>query len=97
MERGDDEVGPYQSPMEDGMQQFHEWYRKAMQARCAVTEPAARVMRQWAHRGWAMTSAPLLMVLATLLFAVMGVAVKYASAHYGSRRDGVLPQRRSAP
>ncbi|HKX40458.1 MAG TPA: aromatic ring-hydroxylating dioxygenase subunit alpha [Burkholderiaceae bacterium] len=31
MERGDDEVGPYQSPMEDGMQQFHEWYRRAMQ------------------------------------------------------------------
>jgi choline monooxygenase len=31
MERGDDEAGPYQSPMEDGMQQFHEWYRKAMQ------------------------------------------------------------------
>jgi choline monooxygenase len=30
MERGDDEIGPYQSPMEDGMQQFHEWYRKAM-------------------------------------------------------------------
>ena len=30
MERGDDEVGPYQSPMEDGMQQFHEWYRSAM-------------------------------------------------------------------
>jgi len=30
MERGDDETGPYQSPMEDGMQQFHEWYRKAM-------------------------------------------------------------------
>ena len=30
MERGDDEVGPYQSPMEDGMQQFHEWYRRAM-------------------------------------------------------------------
>jgi phenylpropionate dioxygenase-like ring-hydroxylating dioxygenase large terminal subunit len=26
-ERGDDEVGPYQSPMEDGMQHFHEWYR----------------------------------------------------------------------
>jgi choline monooxygenase len=20
-------VGPYQSPMEDGMQHFHEWYR----------------------------------------------------------------------
>jgi choline monooxygenase len=24
--RGDNEVGPYQSPMEDGMQHFHEWY-----------------------------------------------------------------------
>ena len=22
--------GPYQSPMEDGMQHFHEWYRDAM-------------------------------------------------------------------
>ena len=30
MERGDDEAGPYQSPMEDGMQQFHEWYRREM-------------------------------------------------------------------
>jgi choline monooxygenase len=29
-ERGDNEVGPYQSPMEDGMQHFHEWYRDAM-------------------------------------------------------------------
>lgn len=28
--RGDNEVGPYQSPMEDGMQHFHEWYRGAM-------------------------------------------------------------------
>jgi len=28
--RGDNEVGPYQSPMEDGMQHFHDWYRKAM-------------------------------------------------------------------
>ena len=27
MERGVNEVGPYQSPMEDGMQHFHEWYR----------------------------------------------------------------------
>ena len=27
MQRGDNEVGPYQSPMEDGMQHFHEWYR----------------------------------------------------------------------
>ena len=29
-ERGDNEVGPYQSPMEDGMQHFHEWYRSTM-------------------------------------------------------------------
>ena len=28
--RGDNEVGPYQSPMEDGMQHFHEWYRHTM-------------------------------------------------------------------
>jgi choline monooxygenase len=27
MDRGDNEMGPYQSPMEDGMQHFHEWYR----------------------------------------------------------------------
>jgi choline monooxygenase len=26
-------VGPYQSPMEDGMQHFHEWYRRQMSAR----------------------------------------------------------------
>ena len=32
MERGDNEVGPYQSPMEDGMQHFHEWYRQTMGA-----------------------------------------------------------------
>ncbi len=31
-ERGDDEAGPYQSPMEDGMQHFHEWYRARMGA-----------------------------------------------------------------
>jgi choline monooxygenase len=30
MRRGDNEVGPYQSPMEDGMQHFHEWYRGKM-------------------------------------------------------------------
>jgi choline monooxygenase len=30
MARGDDEAGPYQSPMEDGMQHFHEWYRREM-------------------------------------------------------------------
>ena len=28
--RGDNEVGPYQSPMEDGMQHFHDWYRGQM-------------------------------------------------------------------
>ncbi len=32
MRRGDNEVGPYQSPMEDGMQHFHEWYRQRMGA-----------------------------------------------------------------
>ena len=32
MRRGDNECGPYQSPMEDGMQQFHEWYRRKMSA-----------------------------------------------------------------
>jgi phenylpropionate dioxygenase-like ring-hydroxylating dioxygenase large terminal subunit len=36
-ERGDDDAGPYQSPMEDGMQQFHEWYRRMMEP----AEPAA--------------------------------------------------------
>ena len=30
MLRAEDEVGPYQSPMEDGMRHFHEWYRRAM-------------------------------------------------------------------
>ena len=25
--QGRSEVGPYQSPMEDGMQHFHDWYR----------------------------------------------------------------------
>jgi choline monooxygenase len=28
--RGDNEAGPYQSPMEDGMQHFHEWYAGMM-------------------------------------------------------------------
>jgi choline monooxygenase len=32
MRRGDNEVGPYQSPMEDGMQHFHEWYRERIGA-----------------------------------------------------------------
>ena len=30
MARGEDDAGPYQSPMEDGMQQFHDWYRREM-------------------------------------------------------------------
>ena len=30
LRRGDNEVGPYQSPMEDGMQHFHDWYRRHM-------------------------------------------------------------------
>ncbi len=30
LKRGTSEVGPYQSPMEDGMQHFHEWYRRTM-------------------------------------------------------------------
>ena len=30
LERGDDEQGPYQSPLEDGMRHFHEWYRAQM-------------------------------------------------------------------
>ncbi len=34
-DRGEDDAGPYQSPMEDGMQQFHEWYHREMAAgRC---------------------------------------------------------------
>jgi choline monooxygenase len=32
LDRGVNEVGPYQSPMEDGMQHFHEWYRRNMGA-----------------------------------------------------------------
>ena len=31
IQRGDNEFGPYQSPMEDGMQQFHAWYRGEME------------------------------------------------------------------
>jgi choline monooxygenase len=30
LKRGDNEVGPYQSPMEDGMRHFHQWYRRKM-------------------------------------------------------------------
>jgi phenylpropionate dioxygenase-like ring-hydroxylating dioxygenase large terminal subunit len=30
LRQGRSEVGPYQSPMEDGMQHFHEFYRRIM-------------------------------------------------------------------
>lgn len=30
MDRGDDDAGPYQSPMEDGMQHFHEFLRREL-------------------------------------------------------------------
>jgi len=30
LHRGEDATGPYQSPMEDGMQHFHEWYLERM-------------------------------------------------------------------
>ena len=30
MERGEDDAGPYQTPMEDGMVHFHKWYANAM-------------------------------------------------------------------
>jgi choline monooxygenase len=39
MARGDNEVGPYQSPMEDGMQHFHEWYRRTMAAAVSAAAP----------------------------------------------------------
>jgi hypothetical protein len=48
MERGDDEVGPYQSPMEDGMQHFHEWYRRT--ALMGLERPAAPDAGAAAHR-----------------------------------------------
>ena len=35
LDRGDNEIGPYQSPMEDGMQHFHEWYRGRIAANAA--------------------------------------------------------------
>ncbi len=34
--RGRSETGPYQSPMEDGMQHFHEFYRREMQTHLAA-------------------------------------------------------------
>jgi phenylpropionate dioxygenase-like ring-hydroxylating dioxygenase large terminal subunit len=34
MQRGVNETGPYQSPLEDGMRHFHEWYRRLMKLPC---------------------------------------------------------------
>ena len=42
MLRGDNETGPYQSPMEDGMQHFHEWYRSQMAWPAAGDGPGRR-------------------------------------------------------
>ena len=43
-QRGDNEVGPYQSPMEDGMQHFHEWItRKLPPAPPAASPPQGGV------------------------------------------------------
>lgn len=39
LNRGVNETGPYQSPMEDGMQHFHEWYRKSLAARTGNSLP----------------------------------------------------------
>jgi len=36
MVRGVSDTGPYQSPLEDGMQHFHEWYRRAMRGAASV-------------------------------------------------------------
>ena len=37
LDRGEDEYGPYQSPMEDGMEHFHHWYRRMMQDKASVS------------------------------------------------------------
>ncbi|HSI53521.1 MAG TPA: aromatic ring-hydroxylating dioxygenase subunit alpha [Ramlibacter sp.] len=50
MRRGDNETGPYQSPMEDGMQHFHEWYRKNMSPH--VCGFAAALPPQGAQPAW---------------------------------------------
>ncbi|WP_343652252.1 aromatic ring-hydroxylating dioxygenase subunit alpha [Herbaspirillum sp.] len=39
MDRGTSEVGPYQSPMEDGMQHFHEWYRQQLDVPQGTSTP----------------------------------------------------------
>ena len=54
MRRGDNEVGPYQSPMEDGMQHFHEWYRGSASAPAQRLRamPADAARRRWHRAGW---------------------------------------------
>jgi choline monooxygenase len=39
---GKNEVGPYQSPMEDGMQHFHEFLHRELEPHLPGTQPAAR-------------------------------------------------------
>ncbi len=75
--------GPYQSPMEDGMQHFHEWYRR----RCAERVAADA----------AMTSPAWLIVCASFLFATMGVCVKLASAQYSAPARSSSTAASSAP
>jgi len=48
MERGDNEVGPYQSPMEDGMQHFHEWYRNQLPPEALRADRAGSSVRRQA-------------------------------------------------
>jgi choline monooxygenase len=78
MKQGRSEVGPYQSPMEDGMQHFHEFYRRVM-AGTSLTCNAMHQRRPSGRRFFyseleSMQS--LWMVAASLLFACMGVCVK---------------------
>jgi choline monooxygenase len=77
--RGDNEVGPYQSPMEDGMQHFHEWYRRQMGEHLRG-KPS---LQPWPPRQRPL-QASLWMLLASLFFATMGVCIKFASDHFNS-------------
>jgi len=38
--RGENQAGPYQSPMEDGMQHFHEWYSERIPPALDMSPPA---------------------------------------------------------
>lgn len=46
MRRGDDAFGPYQSPMEDGMQHFHAWYLARMGEVAAATGEPRRAANE---------------------------------------------------